>query len=102
MSFHIDSGSSPHVRGTSWSPWARLAGPRFIPARAGNIGFNDLTLVAGSVHPRTCGEHTKNYALPYINAGSSPHVRGTFRGDRRDRGVERFIPARAGNMSAFP
>ena len=70
---------------------------RFIPACAGNrliplsIGFRY------PVHPRVCGEQSKEIA-PITNVGgSSPRVRGTAAPRRSSGSGRRFIPACAGN-----
>ena len=66
-------GSSPRLRGTR------------------------LALVAGSVHPRACGEHLIVSGEQDFSDGSSPRLRGTQ--DALDVLVThlRFIPAPAGN-----
>ena len=74
------AGSSPRVRGTRRRRPARRAGPRFIPACAGNSAAAALIRIWIAVHPRVCGEL----------AG------GARRGHRRGR----FIPACAGNSAS--
>ena len=96
---HGYSGSSPHVRGTSIKSNAALPSPRFIPARAGNMGPGRRDPAEIAVHPRTCGEHRSGPGENGRSNGSSPHVRGTFRRLRFPPDVQRFIPARAGNMA---
>ena len=96
--FQRSNGSSPHVRGTFPCRALLPGGIRFIPARAGNIRRNNTSTDAGTVHPRTCGEHICKNRKDNVLSGSSPHVRGTFyQYFASDRQV-RFIPARAGNM----
>ena len=55
-----------------------------------------------SVHPRACGEHKFADSLEESYAGSSPRLRGTCHQVGDDKGLERFIPAPAGNMVAVP
>ena len=94
-------GSSPHVRGTP--PWPRCGPPaaRFIPARAGNTGATRSTGGAGTVHPRTCGEHGRSTYDSHGASGSSPHVRGTPSFFLSLSRIARFIPARAGNTASW-
>ncbi len=92
------SGSSPHVRGTSFQPPSDFSYTRFIPACAGNVtrvrkGFLSLT-----VHPRMCGERGLKTGKSRKEDGSSPHVRGTLKPSDRLLIPIRFIPACAGNV----
>ena len=74
------SGSSPRVRGTSFSNVKIIVEWGLIPAGAGNM---------------------TNNGLPYrINSGSSPRVRGTLRPPSHVYGSSGLIPAGAGNI--FP
>ena len=70
---------------------------RFIPACAGNSSdyFAGAGLVA--VHPRVCGEQGNAASVRRFRPGSSPRVRGTAQGHRRQLRILRFIPACAGN-----
>ncbi len=52
-----------------------------------------------TVHPRECGEHSTILEKALMPTGSSPRVRGTYSADVCEIGVDRFIPASAGNMS---
>ena len=97
----INTGSSPHVRGTL--PTGRCMSCTFgiIPACAGNTP----TIVPFSRwcwdHPRMCGEHTVPSNVHVVVVGSSPHVRGTRRLHRLLRGRPGIIPACAGNTSTI-
>ena len=92
-------GSSPRLRGTHkfvlWS-WGN---PRFIPAPAGNTVMPGAPPLAGSVHPRACGEHFNCFFSSLFRAGSSPRLRGTLASDEPVGEFFRFIPAPAGNTS---
>ena len=90
-------GSSPHLRGTHTRMYADSYSSRFIPAPAGNTSSISSSLRLGTVHPRTCGEHSTCIDVFLRDSGSSPHLRGT-RVDVARRVMElRFIPAPAGN-----
>ena len=91
-------GSSPHVRGTSAHGHGTLIYGRFIPARAGNITPINISPIAQTVHPRTCGEHYRYKPSQISGLGSSPHVRGTCGSEQAADLRRRFIPARAGNI----
>ena len=90
-------GSSPRGRGTHDTLETVDDPPRFIPARAGNTHNAKGIRHASPVHPRAGGEHVWNATRTAGISGSSPRGRGTRLCDRGRRGVERFIPARAGN-----
>ena len=115
------TGSSPLARGTRLVAVHRIAGRRFIPARAGNTVRAAFRQPLASVHPRSRGEHAHRAApderrvgssplargtrtrsaVAKVNAfGSSPLARGTLLRHRRPLRRGRFIPARAGNTVA--
>ena len=52
-----------------------------------------------AVHPRACGEHLLVCNPCVYVGGSSPRLRGTPRQQRRELGIDRFIPAPAGNTA---
>ena len=114
-------GSSPLARGTP----AAMLGPsttgRFIPARAGNTGYQKLWHAGQTVHPRSRGETRETlHGDPEFGrfiparAGNTDGecrtrkhrpVHPRSRGETRDtcrgcRNRDRFIPARAGNTGA--
>ena len=94
------TGSSPRARGTGRRPPRDGAGPRFIPARAGNGTSSIAWCTSTTVHPRARGERIRVTTPKGLNSGSSPRARGT---GRRGTGIGvpyRFIPARAGNGAA--
>ena len=112
------SGSSPRVRGTPrWrtlhapanavhprvcgerltSATATTATARFIPACAGNARGRGSAPSNTAVHPRVCGERDLARFKNNPPFGSSPRVRGTLPPLVRERQIDRFIPACAGN-----
>ena len=70
-------GSSPHVRGTQKANSIHICDVRFIPACAGNTSASTGYTFSFTVHPRMCGEHTRQPGILSKEYGSSPHVRGT-------------------------
>ena len=93
------AGSSPLSRGIHWPVLWRPAGPRIIPALAGNTHTDFEEVGFRPDHPRSRGEYgVARGAGPYL-WGSSPLSRGI----RNRGGVEgmstRIIPALAGNTS---
>ena len=92
-------GSSPRVRGTSRPITCHAVQVRFIPARAGNMILNGPKTLCKAVHPRACGEHITMTRAKAKLCGSSPRVRGTSFDAESRKGFNRFIPARAGNIS---
>ena len=93
------TGSSPLARGTPPTGIHAARRRRFIPARAGNTSRPRRVAIAGSVHPRSRGEHRKPPVLEKHRIGSSPLARGTHGAEGRRAAWSRFIPARAGNTS---
>ena len=95
-----DAGSSPHARGTLSGARVRQSGARFIPACAGNASERRNRPGYLPVHPRMRGERRAPSPTTARCNGSSPHARGTPRDRRLHLGVDRFIPACAGNADA--
>ncbi len=94
---HVGGGSSPRLRGTLAVAARDDFRVRFIPAPAGNTPAEGRRIIRPPVHPRACGEHTKERYDGNLLCGSSPRLRGTPEGDARADQVGRFIPAPAGN-----
>ena len=90
-------GSSPPARGTRIESHTPPVFDRFIPARAGNTQMVACWSCRCAVHPRPRGEHDLSSIGHPIWHGSSPPARGTHRHVQGPHGVQRFIPARAGN-----
>ena len=95
------SGSSPLARGTRPRCRSGHRITRFIPARAGNTTPPQARDGVSPVHPRSRGEHADRVASQYLRGGSSPLARGTHDAVPKGGNDRRFIPARAGNTSAF-
>ena len=94
-------GSSPHMRGTRIRPpeYARTLG--IIPAYAGNTPPCPGRAAIHWDHPRICGEHVQTADCEGVQAGSSPHMRGTPGRHRYRPHSPGIIPAYAGNTSAL-
>ena len=90
-------GSSPRLRGTLRLPVWRCSSERFIPASAGNSKSARSSLERQPVHPRVCGELGSWHSIFTVRHGSSPRLRGTRSVGGSGSGIERFIPASAGN-----
>ena len=89
-------GQSPRVRGRPRDCLAEAILQRSIPARAGETIDVLAVLPPGRVNPRACGGDVRAVEDAITQEGQSPRVRG-----RRDcpldtDGMERSIPARAG------
>ena len=93
----VVSGSSPLARGTRQMRSLPSPDVRLIPARAGNTCVLALRPSLPSAHPRSRGEHGTGEGTSPANFGSSPLARGTHAVFEVAVGVERLIPARAGN-----
>ena len=94
-------GSSPRVRGTAFLPGKTVRRLRFIPACAGNRTVITRVAWPVAVHPRVCGEQLFWQQVLRGSSGSSPRVRGTVVLVVFNLGFSRFIPACAGNSTAF-
>ena len=93
----VQTGSSPHARGTPLVLHRQDGSPGIIPACAGNTS---ASLAARSMlrdHPRMRGEHTKPWSLRRFPPGSSPHARGTRKKASNAAHGRGIIPACAGN-----
>ena len=90
-------GSSPLTRGTRTPVSTGSREPGFIPAYAGNSGFNPALRRSPTVHPRLRGELSKGYQCDPFSDGSSPLTRGTLFHEIVVSNSGRFIPAYAGN-----
>ncbi len=90
-------GSSPLARGTRRPGRRNIAGPRFIPAGAGNAKNHCFARPAITVHPRWRGERCHAGYIRQWVSGSSPLARGTPYHAANLGRMPRFIPAGAGN-----
>ncbi len=92
-------GSSPLARGTRNVNRLQAVEARLIPARAGNTTGKFHPGGKGTAHPRSRGEHGETGGIEIFAFGSSPLARGAHAVFEVAVGVERLIPARAGNTS---
>ncbi len=90
-------GSSPHARGTRSVRRADTGRGRIIPACAGNAGTGRILESSKPDHPRMRGERALTVGEILRTYGSSPHARGTRDPPELRQGMERIIPACAGN-----
>ena len=94
------TGSSPRMRGTLNSRFFGRQKHGIIPAHAGNTSYGASLMSRARDHPRACGEHNKHPDRVPPVKGSSPRMRGTRRGTRRQTAQAGIIPAHAGNTGA--
>ncbi len=93
----MNSGSSPHGRGTQRGRTGSMGLSRFIPACAGNAWTGLLHGQDVPVHPRMRGERSSRSGPGVASHGSSLHARGTPLDGQPRFALTRFIPACAGN-----
>ena len=72
--------------------------PRIIPAHAGQTECRRLTALSGSDHPRACGANIDISNWQAGIDGSSPRMRGKCQKRRNMGGIQRIIPAHAGQI----
>ena len=92
-----EPGSSPLTRGIRGPKPENVEKARFIPAHAGNTTGSSNGTRRTQVHPRSRGEYRGVFFIPFFNTGSSPLTRGILFEKVGAIGVQRFIPAHAGN-----
>ena len=89
-------GLSPRVRGNLSMRGSSPSNMGSIPARAGEPTSFSSDVTTERVYPRACGGTIyRRGALPR-RGGLSPRVRGNRGGDVAGAGLDRSIPARAG------
>ena len=93
-------GLSPLARGTPRPILPLRRRYRFIPAGAGNTGGDRREQQRGAVYPRWRGEHCVVLRGAARTTGLSPLARGTQLRVQLDAGIDRFIPAGAGNTGS--
>jgi hypothetical protein len=71
----------------------------FIPAHAGDTSGHVVRDCRHAVHSRACGGHLICGHKHNWGIGSSPRMRGTLDDHRVDIGIDRFIPAHAGDTA---
>ena len=92
--------SSPHARGTRIRHDGGLRGLGIIPACAGNTTSHDGKTCPHPYHPRMRGEHDLRGRAHDMDAGSSPHARGTLTNAGTKADSAGIIPACAGNTAS--
>ena len=92
------TGSSPHLWGTFENASPQDVTNRFIPTPVGNISYCLRCFNIVTVHPHTCGEHTRSAIWTATSIGSSPHLWGTSDMRYRLWPLYRFIPTPVGNI----
>ena len=90
------AGLSPRVRGNHVAPEAALDDARSIPACAGEPAPPPPELYPPPVYPRVCGGTIIARWAPPCLIGLSPRVRGNRAVVLPAKGLERSIPACAG------
>ena len=94
------SGSPPHGRGTPQRGELGRRHQGLTPARAGNTTPMATPTRVSTAHPRTGGEHQRQWQPGRVHCGSPPHGRGTPASMAARAGALRLTPARAGNTAA--
>ena len=95
-------GLSPRVRGNLDSSAVGIERGGSIPARAGEPASTQKEDSLSQVYPRACGGTPKRWANWTQSRGLSPRVRGNRRQLGAEQGLDRSIPARAGEPRAIP
>ena len=90
------SGRSPRVRGSPEGGGRTYYPLGSIPACAGEPQHSEKSDVFFWVDPRVCGGARVGGQIVSVPGGRSPRVRGSLRDLSRDLGVQRSIPACAG------
>ena len=93
------SESSPRMRGKPHRVPEHDALVRIIPAHAGQTHACYHPDRDRTDHPRACGANTTPMLNTALRAGSSPRMRGKRVVYRRSYGLERIIPAHAGQTT---
>ena len=99
ISVDLDSGAwglSPRVRGNLWSGYRWLSGVGSIPACAGEPAARLAGIPVAGVYPRVCGGTCSWSVSPPSCKGLSPRVRGNPGPGTIIDGMNRSIPACAG------
>ena len=96
----VDVGSSPRVRGRHGHLCFGAGECGLIPAGAGQTSRRSPNSPTHPAHPRGCGADGHGSYDGTVKEGSSPRVRGRPAHRCRPRGLERLIPAGAGQTIA--
>ena len=93
-------GRSPRVRGSPPRRSAPRDPARSIPACAGEPAAPEEPIMPPGVDPRVCGGAKEDHPPSCGAAGRSPRVRGSRNGADAREGIDRSIPACAGEPTA--
>ena len=88
------------MRGTRVECGVRVFPAGLIPTYAGNTVHDLFPSPAPGAHPHVCGEHITLRCGIWKQAGSSPRMRGTLRGNFSSAFSTGLIPTYAGNTLA--
>ena len=94
-------GSSPRMRGKRAGQVPACRCGRIIPAHAGQTSVRTGPAASRPDHPRACGANSHAAPGAYGHLGSSPRMRGKQRIQIGGRGVNRIIPAHAGQTAEY-
>ena len=89
-------GSSPRMRGKPVPAFPALSVIRIIPAHAGQTSTGLPSVPHCTDHPRACGANVSPTSFNERTFGSSPRMRGKLHSLNFVFGVQRIIPAHAG------
>ena len=93
-------GSSPRMRGKPVARQYPIGRGRIIPAHAGQTNRPRGIRGQGADHPRACGANSSARRISGASHGSSPRMRGKRVRVLLELGVNRIIPAHAGQTIA--
>ena len=93
---HLNTGSSPRVRGRLVDNCPHQCPVGLIPAGAGQTSRHSRRHHRRRAHPRGCGADSSHRPLANPVGGSSPQVRGRLAGPQDRWGGGGLIPAGAG------
>ena len=99
LSAIMNLGSTPRMRGISFTNYAEMSRFRFNPAYAGNIVADIVVPVVCKVQPRVCGEYRNAKRCRGKRVGSTPRMRGIYDKFIYSDTDSRFNPAYAGNIT---
>ena len=100
ISFTINSGSPPRMRGKPRVPLVKNFFPRITPAHAGKTFHKGIFCQFLTDHPRACGENLVRVVIDNLQNGSPPRMRGKLLNNQTTSTKTRITPAHAGKTCA--